>query len=142
MWRNSAFLEPTSLLTFRQKSPPNHFGQGAEALQHALAVPSETANTDSEVVPELPEDKPLRHRPLASDQRLFLTASASADLQAHVINAVCRNPLRKEEVVSILAPCHVSRFDIYRGRLPFSTEAARPFTAFLSIGQPHQCHSP
>ncbi len=87
-----------------KKLPPNpHIGRGSDALLRALAPPSETAGTDSEWSPEPPEDKSLRHRLLACDQRSFLTGSASADLQAaHIINAVRRNPERKKLVVSLL----------------------------------------
>ena len=89
-----------------KKLPPNpHIGPGSDALLRALAPPSETAGTDSEYTPESPEDKNLRHRLLACDQRSFFTGSASADLQAaHIINPVRRNPERKKLVVSLLFP--------------------------------------
>ena len=85
-----------------KKLPPNpHIGCASDALLRALAPPSETAGTDSEWSPESSEDKGLRHRLLACDQRSFFTGSASADLQAaHIINAVHRNPERKKQVAS------------------------------------------
>ena len=87
-----------------KKLPPNpHIGRGSDALLRALAPPSETAGTDSEWPPESPEDKSLRHRLLACDQRSFFTGSASADLQAaYIISAVRRNPERNILVVSLL----------------------------------------
>ncbi len=88
-----------------KRLPPNpHMvGRGSDAILRALAPPSETAGTDSEWSPESLEDKCLRHRLLACDQRSFLTGSASADLQAaHIINPVRRDPERKRLVVSLL----------------------------------------
>ena len=81
--------------------PNPHIGRAYETLIRALAPPTETEYVDSEVNPEPPEEKSLRHRLLACDQRSFVTGSASADLQAaRVINAVRKNPERKRQVVS------------------------------------------
>ncbi|KAF8337664.1 hypothetical protein F5887DRAFT_984264 [Amanita rubescens] len=87
-----------------KKLPPNpHIGPGSDAILRALAPPSETTRSDSEWSPESPEDKSLRHRLLACDQRSFFTGSASADLQAaHIINPVRRDPERKRLVVKDL----------------------------------------
>ncbi|KAF5370995.1 hypothetical protein D9615_010021 [Tricholomella constricta] len=88
-----------------KKLPPNpHIGSASEALIRALAPPTETEYTDSEANPEPPEEKSLRHRLLACDQRSFVTGSASADLQAaRVINAVRKNPERKRQVEDLLS---------------------------------------
>ncbi|KAJ3501797.1 hypothetical protein NLJ89_g9180 [Agrocybe chaxingu] len=84
--------------------PPNphiRAGPADDVLARALAPPSETAETDSELSPEVPALKELQQKFLVCDQRSFLTGSASADLQAaHIINAA-RKPnhqVRKMEV--------------------------------------------
>ncbi|CAA7267647.1 unnamed protein product [Cyclocybe aegerita] len=77
-----------------------------DALARALAPPSETAQTDSDVSPEVPSQKELRQQLLACDQRSFLTGSAVADLQAaHIINAVRKSShqMRKEQVQQLLS---------------------------------------
>ncbi|KAF8972065.1 hypothetical protein BDZ97DRAFT_1783040 [Flammula alnicola] len=100
-----------------KKLPPNpHIGDGNNALVRALAPPSDTAQTDSEWSPESRDDKALRHRLLACDQRSFLTGSAVADLQAaRIINAVRNNVTLKREVEDYLTqqrlqPPSIGRF--------------------------------
>lgn len=64
---------------------------------------SETGRTDSEAILEPKEQKGLRYRLLACDQRSFLTGSAVPDLQAahdHILSAIRKNPVRKAAVVS------------------------------------------
>ncbi|KAK2464039.1 hypothetical protein APHAL10511_003983 [Amanita phalloides] len=108
-----------------KKLPPNpHIGHGSAALLRALAPPSETAGTDSEWSHESPEDKSLRHRLLACDQRSFFTGSASADLQAaHIINAVRMNPERKKLVEDLLSQQKLQDPSVYKFLLDSPTNA-------------------
>lgn len=71
------------------------------ALGRALAPPSETGNTNTELTPESREDKGLQYQLLVTDQLSFFAGAATADLQAaHIIIAVRRNAERKQRVVS------------------------------------------
>ncbi|CAA7266155.1 unnamed protein product [Cyclocybe aegerita] len=81
-------------------SPPD------DVFTRALAPPSETEESDSELSPEVPAQKELRTKLLACDQRSFLTGSAVADLQAaHIINAVQKSnyQMRKMRVEALLS---------------------------------------
>ncbi|CAA7268652.1 unnamed protein product [Cyclocybe aegerita] len=89
------------------KLPPNPLLVAAplqrRTLERALAPPSVTATTDTEVSHVPSSEKALRNRLLVFDQRSFLTGSAVADLQAaYIINTVRHNELRKQAVEAYL----------------------------------------
>ncbi|KAJ3517704.1 hypothetical protein NLJ89_g327 [Agrocybe chaxingu] len=85
------------------------------AWERALAAPSVSGTTDSEISHIPRHEKALRNRLLAYDQRSFLTGSAAADLEAaHIISAVRHNDLRKLAVETYLTQQRIQplfRFD-------------------------------
>ena len=130
-----------------KRLPPNpHIGGGLEAIRRATAPPSQTTGTDSECPPESRDDKALRYRLIATDQRSFLTGSAAADLQAaHIINAVCLKTERKEQVVSdaimLLVFFFHSSFKIYfQGSTSYPTKTLSSASTPIYLRWCFQCN--
>jgi hypothetical protein len=110
-----------------RKLPPNPLiGPAEDAWARALALPSDTSQTDSELPPEFRSDKTIRQLLLASDQRSFLTGSAVADLRAaRLINTVRNNSTRKMDVVSCLWSSLCNNQHRISGSLPFAAGSPR-----------------
>ncbi|KAF9485488.1 hypothetical protein BDN70DRAFT_903055 [Pholiota conissans] len=110
-----------------RRLPPNpHIGIGQTALSRALEAPSE-ATEDSELVPEPKEEKSLRHRLLACDQRSFITGSAAADLEAAYILAAVHKDQERKKVVELL----LTRLRIYNTYRSSSFALDSPENAIL-----------